>query len=95
MTGSIRTLATVGAALTLVSATTVAAQGADDTEIRSVVTQQGDAWSRHDAKAYAALFTEDCDVVNVLGWWWHGRLELETKLTAAFSYVFSESQLTG
>ena len=93
MTGSIRMLTTIGA-LVFVSATTVAAQATDATEIRSVVTQQGDAWTRHDAKAYAALFTEDCDVVNVLGWWWQGRSELEGKLTAAFSYVFRESELT-
>src|SRR4051812_49833444 len=43
-----------------------AAQSADEAEIRSVALRQGDTWSRHDAKAYAALFTEDCDVVNVV-----------------------------
>ena len=66
----------------------------DDAEIRAVVTRQGETWTRHDAKAYAALFTEDCDVVNVVGWWWKGRAELEQKLTAAFVFVFRESQLT-
>jgi uncharacterized protein (TIGR02246 family) len=66
----------------------------DEAEIRMVAMRQGDTWSRHDAKAYAALFTEDCDVVNVVGWWWKGRAELERKLSAAFSYMFSESQLT-
>jgi uncharacterized protein (TIGR02246 family) len=81
-----------------VSASAAAAQtdsrAADEAEIRAVVTRQGDAWSRHDAAAYAALFTEDCNVVNVLGWWWKGRAELQTKLTAAFAFVFRESQLT-
>ena len=69
-------------------------RAADEAEIRAVVVRQGDAWSRHDAPAYVALFTEDCNVVNVLGWWWKGRGELETKLTAAFAFVFRDSKLT-
>ena len=71
-----------------------ATPGHDEAEIREVATRQGETWSRHDAKAYAALFTEDCDVVNVVGWWWKGRAELERKLTAAFRFVFKESTLT-
>jgi uncharacterized protein (TIGR02246 family) len=71
-----------------------AAQSADSAEIRSVAMRQGETWSRHDAKAYAALFTEDCDVVNVVGWWWKGRAEVERKLTEAFQFVFRDSRLT-
>jgi uncharacterized protein (TIGR02246 family) len=66
----------------------------DRAEIRRVAMRQADTWNRHDAKAYAALFTEDCDVVNVLGWWWRGRAELERKLTEAFRFVFRDSRLT-
>lgn len=63
----------------------------DEIEIRRVQTDQQEAWNRHDAKAYATMFTEDADVVNVLGWWWKGRAEIERKLTDAYVFVFRES----
>lgn len=71
-----------------------AAQGEDERQIRAVAVRQGESWSRHDATSYAALFADDCDVVNVVGWWWKGRAELESKLTGGFVYVFRESTLT-
>lgn len=70
------------------------AQPADVNAIRALQEQQAAAWNRHDAAAYASLFTEDGDVVNVLGWWWKGRVEIESKLSDAFAFVFSESQLS-
>ena len=60
----------------------------DETDVRNVETLQQQAWDRHDAKAYASLFTEDGDCVNVVGWWWKGRAEIEKKLTAAYAFVF-------
>ena len=69
-------------------------QSSDQAAIRKLENQQAETWNRHDAKAYAALFTDDADVVNVLGWWWKGRPQLESKLTAAYAYVFRESVLT-
>jgi uncharacterized protein (TIGR02246 family) len=66
----------------------------DEASIRQVQAFQAYAWNRHDAAAYAGLFTEEGDCVNVLGWWWKGRAQIESKLTAAFAYVFRESQLT-
>ena len=67
----------------------------DEEEIRNLVeTQQQEAWNKHDAKAYAGLFTENGDCVNVVGWWWKGRAEIEQKLTAAYAFVFRESVLT-
>jgi uncharacterized protein (TIGR02246 family) len=71
-----------------------AGEGTDDAAIRALEVQQQEAWNRHDAKAYAALFTEDGDCVNVVGWWWKGRAEIEKKLTDAYVFVFSESVLT-
>jgi uncharacterized protein (TIGR02246 family) len=70
------------------------ARAQDETEIRRVETEQQEAWNRHDAKAYATLFTEDADVVNVFGWWWKGSPEIERKLTDAYVFVFRESVLT-
>ncbi len=71
-----------------------AATANDDAGIRQLQAAQADAWNRHDAAAYAALFTEDGDCVNVLGWWWKGRAEIQKQLTGAFAFVFHESQLT-
>jgi len=71
-----------------------AATADDEGSIRQLQSAQADAWNRHDAAAYAALFTEDGDCVNVVGWWWKGRVQIENKLNAAFAFVFHESQLT-
>ena len=83
--------------LTLIAtlaASAVAAQSDDDrAEIRSVAMRQGQVWGR-DAKGYAALCTEDCDVINIVGWWWKGRAEVERKLTQAFQAMFRDSRLT-
>lgn len=98
MTQSLLALAALCVGLTMDRASTAVGQtdsrAGDEADVRAVVAHQGDTWSRHDAPAYAALFTEDCDVVNVLGWWWKGRSELETKLTAGFVFVFRDSKLT-
>jgi uncharacterized protein (TIGR02246 family) len=73
---------------------TVVGQSEDEAVIRDVQKEQADAWNRHDAAAYARLFSEDGDVVNVLGWWWRGRAQIESRLGQAFAFVFRESQLT-
>ena len=73
---------------------TTAATPDDEAGIKQLQVLQADAWNRHDATAYAALFTEDGDCINVVGWWWKGREQIESKLKAAFAFVFHESQLT-
>jgi uncharacterized protein (TIGR02246 family) len=66
---------------------------ADEAEIRAVQQQQATAWNAHDIDAYAALFTEDAHVINVLGWRWKSRAELEAKLGPGFASVFAHSRL--
>jgi uncharacterized protein (TIGR02246 family) len=82
------------AAAACVSAPAVAESAADAAQIRALEQEQAAAWSAHDARRYAALFTDDADVVNVLGWHWKGRTELEQKLARAYAMVFAKSQLS-
>jgi len=70
------------------------ASDVDEASIRDIQTRQAAAWNAHDANAYANLFSEGGDVVNVLGWWWRGRPEIQRKLTDAFAWVFRDSKLT-
>jgi len=71
----------------------VASEG-DEAAIREVQARQAAAWNANDAVAYANLFTDDGDVVNVLGWWWRGRSTIQSKLSDAFAWVFRDSTLT-
>ena len=48
--------------------------------VRSVTSSFFDAWNRHDVSAMAALYTDDAQVVNSLGLWWHGVTEVERGL---------------
>jgi len=85
---------TLGVAAALAATALGQNENPDEAEIRRVQRRQQDAWNQHDAKAYASLFTEDGDIVNVVGWWWKGRAEIEKKLTDAYAFVFKESTLT-
>ncbi len=70
------------------------AEQQDEAAIRQLQVLQAAAWNRHDARAYAELFAEDGDAVNVVGWRWRGRAEIERKLREAFEFVFAQSTLT-
>jgi uncharacterized protein (TIGR02246 family) len=74
-------------------AAAVAQGAADEAAIRALQQQQASAWNAHDIDAYAGLFTEGADVINVLGWHWKSRAELKAKLGQAFASVFARSQL--
>ncbi|HEX3701588.1 MAG TPA: SgcJ/EcaC family oxidoreductase [Phenylobacterium sp.] len=68
-------------------------RGADEAQIRAIEQAQASAWNAHDIARYAALFSERADVVNVLGWWWKSRAELNAKLGAAHRSAFRDSHL--
>jgi uncharacterized protein (TIGR02246 family) len=76
------------------AAPAAASTPADEAEIRAVQQQQATAWNAHDIDAYAALFTEDAHVINVLGWHWKSRAELKAKLGRGFASAFAHSRLT-
>jgi uncharacterized protein (TIGR02246 family) len=67
----------------------------DEAAIRKVEADLRETWNRHDAKGWANLWAEDGDVVNVVGWWWHGRSQIEKKFADSHAYLFRESTLTG
>ncbi len=37
------------------------------------VTEMEQSWNTHDMDRYAALLTDDCQWVNVVGMWWNGK----------------------
>ena len=89
-----RLLVAFATVLGMICAVEAFASQGDEAAIRDVQARQAAAWNAHDAVAYANLFSEDGDVVNVLGWWWQGRSEIQSKLADAFAWVFRDSRLT-
>jgi len=69
------------------------ASSQDEQAIQALERRQEAAWNDHDAHAYSQLFTADADTVNVLGWWWKSRGELDKKLGKGFEFVFARSRL--
>lgn len=49
----------------------------EEIALSSVVSRFIKAWNSHDMKAFANLFTEDADFVNVIGLWWKGRGDIQ------------------
>jgi uncharacterized protein (TIGR02246 family) len=51
------------------------------------------AWNTHDMNRFAACFAEDADFVNVRGWWWKGRGEIERNHALFHETIFSDSTM--
>ena len=54
-----------------------------------------DAWNRHDMAAFAALFADAANFVNVVGMWWKNRAEIEAAHRATHETIFRDSRLEG
>lgn len=50
-------------------------------------------WNTHDMTAFAALYAEDADFVNVYGRWWQGRQEIEQAHADTHQSLFRHSVL--
>lgn len=69
-------------------------QKPDEAAVKAVTSGLVDAWNRHDMKAFAALFAEDADFVNVIGMWWRGRAEIQKEHEALHATRMKNSHLT-
>jgi uncharacterized protein (TIGR02246 family) len=64
---------------------------ADEHAIRAVMDRFMDAWNRHNAKAFAAVFAEDADFTNVRGNGASGRAKIEDFHAPMFATIFSKT----
>jgi uncharacterized protein (TIGR02246 family) len=65
---------------------------ADEQAIHGIMDSFMDAWNRHDAKAFAALFSEDADFTNVRGMGASGRSNIEQFHAPRFATTFKDSR---
>jgi len=66
-------------------------QAADELAIHGVMDSFMDAWNRHDAKAWTAVFTDDADFTNVNGISASGRSDIEQFHANVFATIFKDS----
>ena len=66
----------------------------DDQAFQTLFRAFAEAWNSHDAPAYARLFTEDADFVNVVGMRAQGCTEIEAFHQPIFATMFAQSTIT-
>ena len=72
----------------------VGARGELDESVRDVSDGFVDAWNRHDIAAFAALYAENADFVNVLGVWLRGRAAIQEHHATIHAARMKTSRLT-
>ena len=65
----------------------------DEQAVVSLVREVEEAWNSHDMARFAACFAEDADFVNVRGWWWRGRKQIEDNHALFHETIFSNSRM--
>jgi uncharacterized protein (TIGR02246 family) len=63
----------------------------DQQAVSAVIDRFMDAWNRHDAKAFAAVFAEDADFTNWRGEGASGRSNIEAFHAPVFATIFKNS----
>lgn len=53
-----------------------------------------EAWNNRDARKLASLFDEDAEFINVVGLWWHNRVDIEKAHAYGLNTIFNQSTLT-
>jgi uncharacterized protein (TIGR02246 family) len=66
----------------------------DEALVRAHVGKLTTTWNSHDMKAFAQLFSDDAQFVNVVGMWWKNRSEIEAAHVASHRTHFKDSTLT-
>lgn len=62
--------------------------------VAHVVNAFAETWNRHDMDAFAELFAEDAEFVNVVGIWWKGRPEIQRAHELTHQTMFRSSRLS-
>ncbi len=65
----------------------------DDGTLNALVSGIEDAWNAHDMSRFAARFAPDAEFVNVAGWWWRGREEIERNHAVLHQTIFRDSTM--
>lgn len=65
----------------------------DPRPVERVVRAFAECWNRHDMAAFAELFAEDAEFVNVVGLWWKGRDEIRRAHELTHATMFRNSRL--
>lgn len=65
-----------------------------NTEVTKVVQAFATCWNLHDMDAFAELFSEDAEFVNVVGLWWKGRAEIKAAHEFTHQTIFKNSRIT-
>ena len=61
--------------------------------LNSLLEEIGAAWNAHDMARFSTCFAPDADFVNVAGWWWSGRAEIEAMHTVLHETTFGNSHM--